>query len=282
VLYRLHASVLSSRSAFFQFMFSLPRVPAASSQVLSEGAVDENPIELPPGITQFDFDNLLTYLYQGQSDHPKRNEFLVSVLTLSTFYGIKDGQKHAIAQFTQLGNTFHPALQLQLARNHRVNIWIEPAFRKLVEMLIESLTMEHIEQIGLAGFFQLIQTKEKLLNVQRKIAFHIPPIINDGNCDTPGFCSHAWGREWRESMPRIIHHPDTPAGCVELLNALRSVNVQDLCKACQKLSVTWLWGKGWVQREEKAVEEGIAALMICQTGSPTLADRSQADSDYSD
>lgn len=36
---------------------------------------------------------------------------------------------------------------------------------------------------------------------------------------------------------------------------------------------------GWVQREERAVDEGIAASMMSQNGSPALVEGSQADSD---
>ncbi|KAJ7718402.1 hypothetical protein DFH07DRAFT_1011798, partial [Mycena maculata] len=181
VLYKLHSSVLGSRSAFFASMFSLPRGPDASSQVLSEGRVDENPIELPM-ISQFDFDNLLTYFYKGPSEHPTTNEFLVSILSLSTFFEIKDGRTHAISQLTRPGNTFPPALQFQLARCYRVDQWIEPAFRMLVEMPIENIGMSQMEQIGPHGFFQLVQTKERLLHIRRQLAFHIPPIVLDGKC----------------------------------------------------------------------------------------------------
>ncbi|KAJ7110417.1 hypothetical protein C8R44DRAFT_856808 [Mycena epipterygia] len=271
VLYKLHSSMLASRSAFFATMFSLPRGEAVSSDIRSEGTADDNPIELCPNIGEVDFDNLLFYLYRGPPEHPKTNEFLESVLALSTFFGIEDGISHAVGELTRAGNDFHPALQFHLARRYRVDKWIEPAFRKLVEIPIRSLTTEHVDQIGTQGFFHLVQTKEKMLTVRREIAFHIPPTVNHPDCDTPASCSHAWAREWCENVPRIIHHPDAPSGCVDLLLQLRVAEIDNLCKACQDLSVTWLWGKGWVQREEEKVDEAIAILMALQTGVPVRA-----------
>ncbi|KAJ7108857.1 hypothetical protein C8R43DRAFT_1139913 [Mycena crocata] len=271
VLYRLQSSYLSSRSEFFASMFSLPRGPDASSQVLSEGRVDENPIQLPSVITQFDFDNLLIYLHKGQTDYPKTEEFLISVLSLSTFLEIADGRHYTINEFVKLGSAFHPALQFRLARTYRVDEWIEPAFRKLVEMPIASITMEHMVQIGSWGFFQLVQTKENVLTVRRQLAFHIPPIVNAGDCDTPAYCTVAWAREWRENVPRMIHHPEVPFDVVGLLNEIAATDIDQLCKPCQKLSVTWLWGKGWSKQEEEEIEAGIAALMSLQTGSPARA-----------
>ncbi|KAJ7441509.1 hypothetical protein B0H11DRAFT_2096056 [Mycena galericulata] len=259
VLYKLHSSVLG---------------PGSSSEVRTEGLVDENPIQLPSQfISQVDFDNLLIYLYRGPSDHPKTNEFLVSVLALSTFYQINDGRAHAISQLTHPGNVFHPALQFQLARFYRVDDWIEPAFRRLIEMPIDSLDVIHVEQIGLHGFFHLVQTKEKLLQVRRQLAFHIPPTITHADCDTPAYCTHAWAREWKENVPRRLHHPDVPCDSVTLLRELENSDIDELCKSCQALSISWLWGKGWSKQEEEVVEEGIAALMELQTGrgGPPLA-----------
>ncbi|KAJ7478795.1 hypothetical protein B0H11DRAFT_1276713, partial [Mycena galericulata] len=279
VLYKLHSSVLGSRSTFFKSMFSLPRGPGSSSEVRSEGLVDENPIQLPSQfISQVDFDNLLIYLYRGPSDHPKTNEFLVSVLALSTFYQISDRRAHAISQLTHPGNAFHPALQFQLARFYRVDDWIEPAFRRLVEVPIESLDVIHVEKIGLHGFFHLVQTKEKLLQVRRQLAFHIPPTITHADCDTPAYCTHAWTREWKENVPRRLHHPDVPCDSVTLLRELENSDIDELCKSCQALSISWLWGKGWSKQEEEVIEEGIAALMELQTGGPRLAGLEENDS----
>ncbi|KAJ7185056.1 hypothetical protein C8R46DRAFT_882396 [Mycena filopes] len=270
--YNVHPSVMAFRSTFFASKFSLPRGATASADVLSEGRSDANPIKLPATIGQTDFDHMLTYLYKGPPDHPKTNAFLISVLFLSTFYGIEDGITSAATEFERRPETvFHPALKFQLARCYRVDQWIDPAFRKLVEIPIQEISMEHMEQIGPYGFFHLVQTKEKLLTVRREMAFHIPPAVNYVHCETPGFCGYAWAQEWRGNVPRIIHHPDEPASCVDLLSALQSTTIDKLSTSCRDLSVTWLWGKGWSKREEETVDEAIAQLILLQTGAPVQA-----------
>lgn len=65
VLYNLHPGLLAHRSSFFNSMFSLPRGPDAPAAILTEGKIDTNPIKLPSCISQYDFDNLLIYLYMG-------------------------------------------------------------------------------------------------------------------------------------------------------------------------------------------------------------------------
>ncbi|KAJ7743024.1 hypothetical protein DFH07DRAFT_750034, partial [Mycena maculata] len=223
-----------------------------------------------------DFDNLLTYLYTGPSDHPKTNEFLVSVLSLSTFYQIRDGRDHAISQLTHPGKKFHPALQFHLARCYRIDEWIEPAFRQLVEMPIQSLDMTHLEQIGPHGFFHLVQTKEKLLQVRQQLAFHIPPTITHSESHTPAYCTRAWTEEWKENIPRRLHHPDVPCDSATLLQELQTAVIDELCQQCQQLSISLLWGKGWTQQEDAEIDEGVAALIELQTGGPPQAEAIEA------
>jgi hypothetical protein len=126
-------------------------------------------------------------------------------------------------------------------------------------------------QIGPNGFFELVGVKEDLLTVRRELAFHIPPVVTHKDCTTEPYCGFAWAREWRENVPRFLHHPYGPAGCLDLLNDLRKSDIDELCKLCQDLSVTWLWGKGWLQREEEKVDAAISRLMALQTGAPVRA-----------
>ena len=165
----------------------------------------------------------------------------------------------------------HPAFQFQLARAHRIDNWIEPAFRELVRRPIESLTIDHVGQIGPDGFFQLVQTKEKILRVRREMVFHVPPTANDGACRTHLKCSSAGTREWHENVPQIIHHPEAPCGCADLLHQLQSATIDGICNKSQDLSVTWWWGEGWVDREEEKIDEAVSAWIALQTGAPPRA-----------
>ncbi|KAJ7900777.1 hypothetical protein B0H13DRAFT_2336519 [Mycena leptocephala] len=79
------------------------------------------------------------------------------------------------------------------------------------ELSIKSLTIDHMAQIGPNGFFELVGVKEDLLTVRRELAFHIPPVVTHKDCTTEPYCGFAWAREWRENVPRFLHHPDGPA-----------------------------------------------------------------------
>lgn len=64
----------------------------------------------------------------------------MDVLELSTLLEIKDGIDYSIQQFEQR-TFFCPILQFYLARRYRIDQWIEPAFRKLMELPVLSITL---------------------------------------------------------------------------------------------------------------------------------------------
>ncbi|KAJ7122625.1 hypothetical protein C8R43DRAFT_1136043 [Mycena crocata] len=271
VLYKLHSGLLASRSTFFADLFSLPRGPQTSAAITSEGTVDENPIQLPYTISKQDFDSLLTYLYHGPSMYPMSEDFLVSVLRLSTFFDIADGMEYTIREFNRRGDQMHPAVEFELARCFRIDPWIGHAFGRLMELDILSLDTFQVSQIGHHGYFWLTQTKAKIQALRNNIAFHVPPLLNDGNCGTPATCMASWSREWQENVRQLIHHPDTPISCLDLLDQLRNTHIDGLCDACQDLTVTWIWGKSLLTQEERLVDDAIEALMALQTGAPIRA-----------
>lgn len=192
-------------------------------------------------------------------------------MKLSSLFDIKDGMDHTIQEFTRQGDAMHPALQFELGRCFRIDTWIEPAFRRLMDMRLTSFDSLQVSQIGHHGYFWLTQTKAKIQELRTEVAFHVPPIVNSGDCDTPATCGHAWTREWEERVRQLLHHPKVPISCLELLGQLRNVHIEGLCDGCQDLTVTWLWGKCLLTREEGFVEEAIEELMKLQTDEPLRA-----------
>ncbi|KAJ7162424.1 hypothetical protein C8R46DRAFT_348589 [Mycena filopes] len=271
VFYRLHSGLLANRATFFASLFSLPRTMACTAEILAEGSTDDNPIELPPCLDKVDWDHLLTYLYTGPSMYPKTQAFLVSVMKLSSFFEIRDGTHYSLGKFALLGDAVHPALQFELARAFNLDDWLVPAFRRLMKMSLTDLDSSQAAQIGHSGYFWLARTKAEIQDLRTKIAFTVPPILNDVRCDTPGECHMAWTREWEENVCQLIHHPSEPVSCVGLLDQLRNTHIPGLCTGCQDLTVTWLWGAQRFTREERLVDEAIDALQSLQAEEPLRA-----------
>ncbi|KAJ7652487.1 hypothetical protein DFH06DRAFT_536466 [Mycena polygramma] len=271
ILYKLHASVLGFRSIFFGGMFTLPRGPDVVDAVRTEGASDSNPILLPSDLSQQDFDHLLCYIYRGPTMHPKTDDFLVSILKLSTLFEIDDGVAHAVQELSLKGDNFHPALQFELARLYRVDHWIEPSFRKLMKKCITELDMYHMEQIGPAGYYWLTTTQAKIERHRKQFAFDTPLVVHDPQCQEPRSCRAAWEHEWTTNVSMLIHHPDVSMSLVEVLNLLRDTDIDHLCEGCRKLTVSWVWGTGQVTKEEDLIDAAIAALIALQPNEPIRA-----------
>ncbi|KAJ7710108.1 hypothetical protein B0H14DRAFT_3172376 [Mycena olivaceomarginata] len=267
-LYNLHPGFLAERAQFFKSLFSLPRTPDCVQELLSEGKVDNNPIELPYCISEMDFDSFLTYLYTGPSVHPKTMEFLVSIMRMSAFFEVQDGIEHAKAEITRRGNHIHPAVKFELARCFRIDEWIEPTFRHLLDMSVGDLSFSQVMQIGHVGYFWLTHTKAKIAELRARIAFDVPPIVHSVDCSTRWECGYAWSRQWTENVRSLIHHPDQPVSCLNLLHQLRNVHITELCDKCQDLTMTWIWGKGLLTKEEDFIEGAIAALHELQVNEP--------------
>ncbi|KAJ7131030.1 hypothetical protein C8R44DRAFT_731300 [Mycena epipterygia] len=121
---------------------------------------------------------------------------------------------------------------IKRAVRSRWNEWIEPAFRRLMEMPITSLEMGRIDQIGQAAYYWLVQTHAEIEKHRKQFAFDMPAV---------------------------------------LLNMLDDAVIEGLCDGCQKRTVRWLWGTGHVTKEQTLVDKAIAKLMALQTDEPICA-----------
>ncbi|KAJ6479035.1 hypothetical protein C8R45DRAFT_933812 [Mycena sanguinolenta] len=110
---------------------------------------------------------------------------------------------------------------------------------------------------SLFGYFWLTVTKAKIAEPRAKIAFDVPHSMD---CNTRGDCAYAWSREWTENVRSLIHPADQPISCLGLLHQLRNVRISELCDKCHDLTVTWIWGKQLLTKEEDLINKAIAAL----------------------
>ncbi|KAJ7766581.1 hypothetical protein B0H14DRAFT_3592498 [Mycena olivaceomarginata] len=140
--------------------------------------------------------------------------------------------------------------------------------QQLMDLPLTALTAAQVAQIGHSGYLYLTQTKAKIQALRTKIAFHVPPIVNSPDCETPGTCLFTWNREREERVRVLIHHPEHPISCLVLLDQLRNVYVPGLCDGCQDLTVRWIWGKCLLTQEETLIDEAVASLMVLQVEQP--------------
>ncbi|KAF7980013.1 hypothetical protein HWV62_40122 [Athelia sp. TMB] len=179
ILYRLPLAILICRSSVFATLFSIPR-NAAGANV--EGRNDDNPVILW-GVEQLELDRLLAYMIGGYSVELYQIDAIMSVLKLSAFFEIQDGMDWALVLLPQL-STFTAPRQMEAARRYCIDDWIEPAFRALMKIPLQELTMGDALSIGLPYYWILINTQAKIDHHRRDLAFAAPDVVHGVLCES--------------------------------------------------------------------------------------------------
>src|SRR5271170_5953581 len=96
-------------------------------------------------------------------------EFLTSVLKMSLFLEIDDGEEYATSQLPKLPG-FTPVLQIHLARLYHVDKWVEPAFRQLIAIPTTQIRLVDAQQIDLPYYQILMKTKATIDQHRRSVA----------------------------------------------------------------------------------------------------------------
>ncbi|KAJ7099141.1 hypothetical protein C8R44DRAFT_747827 [Mycena epipterygia] len=187
-------------------------------------------------------------------EHPKTDEFYVSVFQLSTFFQLEDGVQYAIAELERKGDNFDPALQFQLARMFRVDDWIEPAFCRLMKLPDSSIQLRQLGQIGDIGCYHLIRTKDQIRKLRARLAFGTPALRPFKDCNTPGTCNWSWRREWWAGFARLIHHPDVhlPFSAIpDKLYEVQMAGIDGVCDDCLRSTINSILEDGKFGKEEE-------------------------------
>jgi hypothetical protein len=274
------------RSGFFKTLFSLPRNP---HDLCLEGTNDDHPVVLH-GIEQSEFDSLLSYMIGGwaskghfcisvfaltvcmhrYSPELYQVEAMMSVLKLSVFLEVKDGEDWALAELPRL-EAFSPSLQLEVARKYRVDHWVEPAFRELMRIPLQNFDLTDVFRIGLQYYAILVNTKARIDDHRRNIAFRAPDVVNDIFCKRKAACGISWNVEWWSGIGKQLLHPDAALTGREVLAGLDSVRLPRMCLDCQQQSIDWVKATGVLAKEEKMVDEALGQVMGLQTDEPIRA-----------
>ncbi|KAF8990308.1 hypothetical protein BDQ17DRAFT_1433864 [Cyathus striatus] len=159
MLYCLHKGILVQQLHLFLNLSAESELQ--SSPGPHNGDDDDHPLILSPyHVTPAAFDHLLTYLMCGPCDYPLPendlelyNNFLLTVLNLSSFMSINDGVS--------------------------IKDWIDPGFRQLIKIPLWSISQEDTVQIGPVIYNALVVTRAHINRLHASLAFCPPSIVND-------------------------------------------------------------------------------------------------------
>ena len=194
----------------------------------------------------------------------------MSILKLSVFLDIKDGEEWALTELPRL-TTFTSALKLEVARRYRVDHWVEPAFRQLIRTPLHNFEMADVLSIGLPYYCIIVKTKAQIDDHRRNIAFRAPDVVNDIFCKSKMACSISWSMEWWRGIAKQLLHPDAALTGREVLAGLDDVRLPHMCLECQQQSIDWVKSTGVFVKEETMVDEAVMEVMKLQTDEPIRA-----------
>jgi len=197
-------------------------------------------------------------------------DVIMSVLRLSVFLDIKDGEPWALMESPRLA-TFTSALKLEVAQRYRVDHWVEPAFWQLMRTPLHEFEMTNVLSIGLPYYRIIVKTKAQIDDHRWNITFRAPDVINDIFCKTKMACSISWSMEWWRGITKQLLHPDATLTGWEMLVALDDVHLPHMCLECQQQSIDWVKSTGAFIREETMVDEAVNGVMKLQTDEPIWA-----------
>lgn len=183
-LYRIHRSVLSRHSPFFENLFALP----AEEHKEIEGASDEIPLHLPHILVD-QFDAFLSTVYPRcvthvflphKTDHhaslswrPQTHstEALINILCLATKWEFAATRAFAIELLTT--RSLSSVLRIELARAYEIPGWLLTAYVELAR-LRSPLSESDAERLGLSTVLKLNRARLAILRNRYALAMEMP------------------------------------------------------------------------------------------------------------
>ncbi|CCL99367.1 uncharacterized protein FIBRA_01385 [Fibroporia radiculosa] len=160
-LFKVHRYFLERDSEFFRDMFSCPLGGASV-----EGETEESAIALP-GVTRFELECLLSFLYNGMYERDVSIDEWVAILSISSRFLFDRIRERAIREIATYAPPLDPVERIFLATKHDIPQWLRPAYMDLC-IRPESLTEEEAQKLGLPTVVRLARAREQLSQGRRE------------------------------------------------------------------------------------------------------------------
>lgn len=192
-------------------------------------------------------------------------EFLDSLLKLSDFFIVEDGQAWALSQLRT-----HPDMdfstKLHFCQIYKLESWLEPAFRELMTWQIEDILPKDADHIPRRIWNTYVAAKSEITRHRHALAFEAPPGFNHPLCKTTVECGYRWEKAWFDGPVKMLCHPDRFYSMDDIWWALRTTTVPNICKACYELNVDRVKASAEWEGEVRIVDRKIMELKAWLAG----------------
>ncbi|TFK20427.1 hypothetical protein FA15DRAFT_708082 [Coprinopsis marcescibilis] len=178
---------------------------------------------------------------------------------MSTYYDIQDGRAYVIQCF-ESRPFFDCGLKFRIARMYGIDSWIEPATRELMKRGILELTTDVANNVGFETYHTIIETKTRIGDLRTGMAFVPLPLNEDLGCTQKKKCCSSWETQWWVIIAPHILHPEAPISGFWLRIELEGSKLPGVCNGCQSGTVRAMNEKGFFDKEDGLIEEGVAKV----------------------
>jgi hypothetical protein len=144
-----------------------------------------------------------------------------------------------------------PVDLISLACRYRIDGWIEPMFRRLVDTPLQDISLAKARKLPLEIIYGLMQVHAAVGEHYRLIAAEPPPLVHGENCPSNKRCADDWYATWWNGMGRFLLDARHPLGWKEAVRRLEHLQFGGMGKDCLEMAL-------------KVVREGHAFLLADQ------------------
>lgn len=182
-------------------------------------------------------------MYSRWSAPPYPVPFLLSVLKLSTKWGLEDGRKRAIHYLGDPDANFSNLLKFHAAIKYDIPQWTRPTFDTLVstDWKLGDLPLLYGYDLSLEIVDLVVKTHDIVSREQRRLATVPPPVDHHRGCPQHKrqMCGEAWIVAWILAIGRQVVHVDPlfQLAPYQAEDAVRALVVPGMSEQCLKLTI---------------------------------------------
>lgn len=184
---------------------------------------------------------------------------LLALLKLGSLYEIDDAKAFAMS-LIESHPDIHPSVRLHASQKYGIREWLSPAFRDLLQLPLQSLTLVDVARLGFPTYSVLAVTKEKTECHRKQVAQTFPIVHLPYRHPN---CYRAWSSVWWTEMgSSMLDDKGTPRWS-SIIGRLTSSEMPNVCESCKPRYAHEVQeqSKEWLNGESSIIEEAVQSLL---------------------
>lgn len=157
---------------------------------------------------------------------------------------------------------FRPSLKYRLGLKNMIVEWVSSGYRELVTGSLKDVPADDLTAMGVAAYHAIVVTKLEIETHRKYLAYDPPHAQHVSTCFSTIDCDHGWTWHWKRKVVPYLTHPEEWFTGASVLEKLYTVEVNDMNKACLKLTLDWVRDKGALTLEDTMIAESIRSLTV--------------------